>query len=165
MPFLFWFFFLGFLVWIFMSKGYAVDPVTKDVYLVNYKYFTNFMELPVVLVTFLLGVVAVLYGIGTVVFCAKSRKGIWFAGLGTVLTVTSLLLTVGYNNTSFYPSSTNIQSSLTIENASSSQFTLSAMSLVSLFIPVVLVYIFFSWRALTKKTVDMEDVNADDHAY
>jgi len=158
-------FFLGFLVWIFMSKGYAVDPVTKDVYLVNYKYFTNFMELPVVLVTFLLGVVAVLYGIGTVVFCAKSRKGIWFAGLGTVLTVTSLLLTVGYNNTSFYPSSTNIQSSLTIENASSSQFTLSAMSLVSLFIPVVLVYIFFSWRALTKKTVDMEDVNADDHAY
>ena len=130
----------------------------------KYKYFTNLIEMPIVLVLFLLGVVAVLGGVIGTWITPKFKSGIWFAGVGTVVTVCSLLLLVGYNNTSYYPS-INLQSSLTIFNSSSSFFTLKAMSLVSLFIPVVLVYIIISWRSMEKKRIDIEDVNGDDHAY
>jgi len=157
-------FFLIFVIWTLFSKGYAVDATTGIVTLEKYKYFTNLIEMPVILGTFLLGVVAVLTGIIGALVSSKFKMGIWFAGIGTIVTVCSLLLITGYNNTSFYPS-INLQSSLTIFNASSSEFTLKAMSLVSLFIPVVLIYIFIAWRAMEKKRIDIEDVNGDEHAY
>lgn len=158
-------FFLTFVIWTLFSEGFAVDPATGVVSMEKYKYFSNFIEMPIVLVLFLLGVVAVLFGVIGTFISPKFKKGIWFAGVGTVVTVCSLLLTAGYNNTAYYPATPNLQSSLTIFNSSSSEFTLNAMSLVSLFIPVVLAYIFIAWRAMEKKRIDIEDVNGDDHAY
>jgi len=157
-------FFLIFVIWTLFSEGFAVNEASGMVSMEKYKYFTNLLEMPVVLVIFLLGVVAVLAGVIGTLVSPKFKSGIWFAGVGTVVTVCSLLLLVGYNNTSYYPS-INLQSSLTIFNSSSSFFTLKAMSLVSLFIPVVLVYIFIAWRSMEKKRIDIEDVNGDDHAY
>lgn len=157
-------FFLIFVIWTLFSEGFAVNQATGVVSMEKYKYFTNLMEMPVILVLFLLGVVAVLAGVIGTWISSKFKSGIWFAGVGTVVTVCSLLLIAGYNNTSYYPS-INLQSSLTIFNSSSSFFTLKAMSLVSLFIPVVLVYIFIAWRSMEKKRIDIEDVNGDDHAY
>jgi cytochrome d ubiquinol oxidase subunit II len=158
-------FFLIFVIWTLFSEGFAVDPTTGIVSMEKYKYFTNFIEMPIVLVFFLLGVVAVLVGVIGTWITPKFKSGIWYAGIGTVVTVCSLLLTAGYNNTAYYPAAPNLQSSLTIYNSSSSFFTLNAMSLVSLFIPVVLVYIIIAWRAMEKKRIDIEDVNGDDHAY
>lgn len=158
-------FFLVFVIWTLLSEGFAVNPATGAVTMEKYKYFTNFIEMPVVLVLFLLGVVAVLVGVVGTWISANFKSGIWFAGVGAIVTVCSLLLTAGYNNTAYYPATPNLQSSLTISNSSSSFFTLNAMSLVSLFIPVVLVYIFIAWRSMEKKRTDIEDVNADDHAY
>ena len=158
-------FFLVFVIWTLFSEGFAVDPATGVVSMEKYKYFTNFIEMPIVLALFLLGVVAVLVGVIGTWITPKFKSGIWFAGVGTVVTVCSLLLTAGYNNTAYYPATPNLQSSLTISNSSSSFFTLNAMSLVSLFIPVVLVYIFIAWRSMEKKRIDIEDVNGDEHAY
>jgi cytochrome d ubiquinol oxidase subunit II len=110
-------------------------------------------------------VVAVLFGVFATIFNKSFKKGIWYAGVGTVVTVTMLLLLAGYNGTAFYPSTADLQSSLTITNACSSEFTLKAMSIASLFIPVVLVYIFIAWRSMEKKRTDIEDVNNDSHAY
>jgi len=157
-------FFLVFVIWTLLSEGFAVDASTGIVSMEKYKYFTNLIEMPIVLVLFLLGVVAVLFGVIATWLSPKFKKGIWFAGVGTIVTVCSLLLVAGYNNTAYYPS-INLQSSLTIFNSSSSFFTLKAMSLVSLFIPIVLVYIFIAWRSMEKKRIDIEDVNGDDHAY
>ena len=158
-------FFLTFVIWTLFSDGFAVDPATGVVSMEKYKYFTNLIEMPVVLVLFLLGVVAVLVGVIGTWISAKFKKGIWFAGAGTVVTVCSLLLVAGYNNTAYYPATPALQSSLTIFNSSSSLFTLKAMSIVSLFIPLVLAYIFIAWRSMEKKRIDIEDVNGDDHAY
>lgn len=158
-------FFLTFLIWTFLSKGYAVNPDTGEVYLSQYKYFMNLIEMPLVLVFFLLGVVAVLFGIGASLFKKNHKKGIWFAGIGTVVTVCMLFLLLGYNNTAFYPSSTSLQSSLTIYNASSSYFTLKVMFYVSFFVPFVLAYIFYAWNSLERKPSNIEEVNKDEHAY
>lgn len=158
-------FFLTFVIWTLLSEGFAVNPETGIVSLEKYKYFTNFMEMPIILAAFLLGVVAVLVGVVGTWISSKFKKGIWFAGIGTVITVCSLLLTVGYNNTAYYPATPDMQSSLTIFNSSSSEFTLNAMSIVSLIIPVVLAYIFYAWRSMEKNRIDLEDVNNDHHAY
>lgn len=158
-------FFLTFVIWTLIDKGYAVDPETGVVSLVQYKYFFNLIEMPVLLILFLLGVVAVLAGIIGSMFSKSFRKGIWLSGAGTVITVCTLLLVAGYNNTAYYPSSTDLQSSLTIFNSSSSEFTLTVMSYVSILIPFVLAYIFYAWRSLEKKRTDIEDINRDHHAY
>jgi cytochrome d ubiquinol oxidase subunit II len=157
--------FLVFVIWTLLSDGFAVSAATGVVSMEKYKYFTNLIEMPIVLVTLLVGVVAVLYGIGRTLLSEKFKTGIWFSGIGTVLTVCSLLLIAGYNNTAYYPSTPDMQSSLTIFNSSSSFFTLKVMSIVSLFIPVVLLYIFVTWRALERKRTDIDDVNNDHHAY
>lgn len=158
-------FFLIFLIWTLLSDGYAVDPSTKVVSMESMKYLNNLLAMPVVLVVFLVGVLAVLYGVFATVFKKGFSKGIWFAGAGTVLTVTMLLLIAGYNNTSYYPSYVDLQSSLTIQNSSSSLFTLSVMSVVSLLVPFVLAYIFYAWRALEKKKLGLDDLKSDGHAY
>lgn len=152
--------FLTFFIWTLASKGFAVNPSTGEVYMQNAKYLHNFIDMPIIGITMLLGVVSLLYGIGIGIFQTKSTKGIWFAGTGTVLAVLSLLLILGYNNTAFYPSVTDLQSSLTIRNSSSSYFTLKVMSVVSLFIPVVLAYIFYAWRMMDKKQMDMKDLES-----
>ncbi|MEI8272369.1 MAG: cytochrome d ubiquinol oxidase subunit II [Paludibacter sp.] len=158
-------FFLIFVIWTLFSDGFAVNPGTGVVSMEKYKYFTNFIEMPIVLILFLLGVVAVLAGVIGTWISPKFKIGIWFSGVGTIVTVCSLLLTAGYNNTAYYPATPNLQSSLTIFNSSSSFFTLNAMSIVSLFIPVVLVYIFIAWRSMEKNRIDIDDVNDDEHAY
>jgi cytochrome d ubiquinol oxidase subunit II len=112
----------------------------------------------------LIGVVGVLWGIISSVFM-KSNKGFWFAGSGTVLTVFALFLLAGFNNTAFYPSVADLQSSLTIQKASSSKFTLVAMSYVSLLIPFVLAYIVYFWRAMNKKKITEEELKTESHTY
>lgn len=158
-------FFVAFVVWTMLAPGYAVDPVTKVVSLEAYKYFFNLVEMPIVGVLFLVGVLLVLFGLGKSMFDTKFSKGIWFAGLGTVLTVCCLFLITGFNNTAYYPSSYDLQSSLTIENSSSSEFTLTVMSIVSILVPIVLAYIIYAWNALEKKRLDVKDFKDDGHVY
>jgi len=157
-------FFLFFAVRLILMDGFAYDPQTKIVMMEPFKYLHNLLQMPLVLVIFLLGVVLVLSGIIVALF-KKSRNGIWFSGLGTFLTVFALLLLAGFNNTPFYPSTFDLQSSLTIENASSSHYTLTAMSYVSILIPFVLAYIIYAWRAMDKESINIQDVNEDEHAY
>ena len=155
-------FFVAFVVWTFLAEGYAVDDA-GHVYMQKYKYFSNMVEMPAVGVCVLLGVLAVLYGIVRTLACGNVRNGIWFSGTGTVVTVTCLLLAAGYNGTAFYPSTADLQSSLTIGNASSSMFTLQVMSVVSLLIPFVLAYIFYAWRSLERGHTTAEDAENDGH--
>ena len=142
-----------------------VDPETGEVYMEPCKYWHNFIQMPVVSLVFLAGVAGVLYGLGKSVFCPEYRKGIWFAGTGTVLTVLALLLCAGYNNTAYYPSNLDLQSSLTLANSCSSFFTLKVMSVVSILVPFVFAYIFYAWRAIDKKKLTRKELAEEEHAY
>lgn len=157
-------FFLTFLAWLLLRDGFAYDPTTKVVFMEPFKYLHNFLAMPFVLIFLLVGVVLVLVGLVVSLF-QKSTKGIWFSGIGTVLTVFSLFLVAGFNHTSFYPSTFDLQSSLTIENSSSSNYTLTAMSYVSLFVPFVLAYIYFAWKAIDKTKINEEELNKESHIY
>ncbi len=158
-------FFLFFLIRLMFLEGYSYNTDTGLVSLEKYKYLHNFLEMPVVLGILLIGVVGVLYGIGVSLVKNKCTSGIWFAGTGTVLTVMGLFLIAGFNHTAFYPSSFDLQSSLTIENASSSKFTLTTMSYVSLMVPFVLAYIWYAWNAMNKKKINREELSSEDHLY
>ena len=165
-PGLFLVFFLAFVIRTLVAEGYAVNPETGEVFMEPYKYLTNFIEMPIVLVVFLTGVLAVLWGIVRTVWKPAFDKGIWFAGAGTVLTVLSLLLVAGYNNTAYYPSTVDLQSSLTLANSCSSQFTLRVMAYVSILVPFVLAYIFYAWRSIDKKKIDAGEMQEEGgHAY
>lgn len=158
-------FFLTFVIWLMFRDGYAVNPETSEVFMQPNKYFINFIEMPIVLILFLSGVVLVLWGIGISIF-KKSNRGIWFSGAGSFITVLSLFLIAGYNNTAFYPSYYDIQSSITIANGSSSHFTLSVMSYVSLMIPIVVAYIWFAWRAINRHKMTRKEIESSDtHIY
>ena len=158
-------FFLTFVIWLMFRDGYAVNPETSEVFMQSNKYFINFIEMPIVLILFLSGVVLVLWGIGISIF-KKSNRGIWFSGAGSFITVLSLFLIAGYNNTAFYPSYYDIQSSITIANGSSSHFTLSVMSYVSLMIPIVVAYIWFAWRAINRHKMTRKEIESSDtHIY
>lgn len=165
---LFLVFFLTFLIHTLVQKGFAVNPETQEIFMQPYKYFLNLVEMPAVLVVLLVGVVGVLFGILKTVFSAGWRKGIWFAGVGTVLTVLALLLCAGWNHTAYYPSIADLQSSLTIANSSSSPFTLKVMSYVSILVPFVIGYIFYAWRSLDLHKINSKEVSegeGHDHAY
>lgn len=162
---LFLVFFLAFVIRTLLAEGFAVDPETSVVFMEKYKYLNNFLQMPFVLLVFLVGVVLVLFGIGKSIFKTTFAKGIWFAGIGTVLTVLALLLCAGYNNTAYYPSNLDLQSSLTLANSCSSEFTLRTMAYVSILVPFVLAYIFYAWRSIDKKKIDAEEMQSDDHAY
>lgn len=158
---LFLVFFLIFLVHLLVMDGFAVNPDTGVVFRETHKYLLNLIEMPVVLIILLVGIAGVLYGIIRTILSPVWRKGIWFCGIGTVLTVLALLLCAGWNHTAYYPSLADLQSSLTIQNSSSSPFTLKVMSFVSLLIPFVLAYIFYAWRSMdfhkiTKKEIEQE---------
>jgi cytochrome d ubiquinol oxidase subunit II len=156
--------FLVFAVWLMLRDGFAVDPGTAEVFMEPNKYLHNLLEMPPVLVMFLAGVLAVLGGIALGLL-KDGGNGIWLTGPGTVLVVFSLFMLAGFNQTAFYPSASDLQSSLTIRNASSSHYTLVAMSWVSLFVPFVLAYIVIAWRSLNKKKIDEKEMEEEPHVY
>lgn len=156
--------FVAYLVHLLLKDGYAYTPATGIVFMEPMKYLNNFLSMWYLLVLLLVGVVLVLFGIGKTIFSKNYNGGIWPAGIGTVLVVLSLLLCAGWNNTAYYPSTADLQSSLTIANSCSSYFTLSTMAVVSLLIPFVLAYIVYAWRAIDSKKLDKEEIRSD-HAY
>lgn len=156
--------FLAFTGYVLLKAGFAVDDA-GTVSLVTGKYLTNLIEMPATLVIFLVGVVLVLFGIGRTLLRPDFVRGIWPAGIGTVLTVLALFLLAGYNGTAYYPSTADLQSSLTLRNSCSSEFTLTVMSWVSLLIPFVLAYIFYAWHAIDRHGLSGKELEKDDHKY
>ena len=158
-------FFLAFVINLVLTDGFAVDPQSQVVFMQPFKYFINLTQMPAVGTVLLVGVIAVLMGISKTIFVKGWKKGIWFTGVGTVLTVLALLLCAGWNNTAYYPSLADLQSSLTIHNSCSSPFTLKVMSFVSLLVPFVLAYIYYAWRALDLHKIDSQEMNESHHTY
>ncbi|MBO8448014.1 MAG: cytochrome d ubiquinol oxidase subunit II [Bacteroidetes bacterium] len=156
--------FVAFVVSIFLSTGYAVES-DGTVVLEKYKYWHNFTGMPAVAVIFLAGVLSVLYGIGRTCLQAGYRRGIWWTGAGAVLAVMAVLMLAGYNGTAYYPSSADLQSSLTIENSSSSEFTLKVMTYVSFIIPFVLAYIVYAWRSMDRKPITSVELETTSDKY
>ena len=154
--------FVAFLVHVLLKDGFAYDPSTGVISVVPMKYLDNFLTLWYVTLVLVIGVVLVLYGIIRTILSKTYICGIWPAGIGTVLTVLSLLLCAGLNNTAYYPSLADLQSSLTISNSCSSEFTLQVMSVVSILVPVVLAYIVFAWYSIDKKKLDKEELITDE---
>ena len=157
--------FVTYLVHVMLKEGFAVDPATGVVSLEPMKYLHNLLALWPLAIVLLAGVAFVLWGIFRTVRCESYNGGIWPAGVGTVLTVLVLLLLAGWNDTAFYPSTADLQSSLTISNACSSEFTLRTMTYVSLLIPFVLAYIAYAWRQMDGKKIDREEMNSSKHTY
>ncbi len=158
-------FFLSFVIRTLLKDGFAVDPQTQVIVMEPYKYFSNLWGMPYLLVLFLLGVAGVLYGLVKSILCNGYIRGIWFSGIGTVFTVLALLLAVGYHHTAYYPSTADLQSSLTLANSCSSLFTLKTMAYVSILVPFVLAYIVYAWRAIDRKPITSEEIKQDDHLY
>ena len=156
--------FLAFAAHLLTADGFAVNPETGIVSIETYKYLHNFLALPLTLVLFLLGVVLVLLGIGRTVF-TTTRRGIWCAGIGSVFTVWALLQVAALNNTAYYPSLADLQSSLTLANSCSSEFTLTTMSFVSLVIPFVLAYIVYAWYSIDRKSLTQSELADNEHKY
>ena len=165
--------FVSYLVHLLLKDGYAYDPVTGIISVVPYKYFNNFLEMWYLLLLLLVGVVFVLYGIIKEIVSGQKKsltsdlspqtsRNIWPVGIGVVLTVLALLLCAGWNNTAYYPSTADLQSSLTIANSCSSEFTLTTMAYVSLLIPFVLAYIVVAWRKIDSKKLDREEIVKDE---
>lgn len=158
-------FFLAFVIHTLLKDGFAVHPETGIIFMEPYKYFHNLTDMPILLVLFLSGVTGVLFGLIRGIFCHTSRNGFWFTGTGTILTVLSLLLCVGYNHTAYYPSTADLQSSLTLANSSSSLFTLKTMAYVSLLLPVVVAYIAYVWKVMDRKPLTSEEITGNEDVY
>lgn len=156
--------FVAFVIHLLIAEGYAVNE-NGWVYMESYKYLENLLAMPSVLILLLVGVALVLCGILVTLLKKNSYRGIWPAGIGTICTVLALLLTVGYNNTAYYPSIADLQSSLTLSNSCSSYFTLKAMFYVSLIIPFVIAYIIYAWRAIDRKSLTRKELTEDEHTY
>ena len=155
-------FFLAFLVRTLLKEGFAVDPSTGLIVMEPMKYLHNLIAMWPLLIVFAVGVVLLLYGVGRTIVSKTYIKGIWPAGTGVVLAVLALLLCAGWNNTAFYPSNADLQSSLTIANSCSSEFTLRTMFYVSLLVPFVVAYIAYVWYAMDKKKITKEEVNEEE---
>lgn len=158
-------FFVAYVVFLVTATGLSEDPSTGIISTEEYKYLHNFLAMPIVLAVFLIGVVLVLAGIALTIFKPNFRKGIWIEGVGVVLAVLGMLLVAGWNNTAYYPSLFDMQSSLTLRNSSSSPYTLQAMSIVSLLIPFVLAYIFYAWRSIDKRKMTRKEIEDSHHTY
>ncbi len=146
--------FVVFLIYILVKDGFGYVPSTGEIIIVPHKYFTNFVEMWYVGLLLLVGVILYLYGVVRTLLANSFIGGIWYSGIGTVLAVLSLLLCTGWNNTAYYPSTADLQSSLTITNSCSSEFTLRVMSVVSILIPFVLAYIVYAWHSIDRKKVN-----------
>jgi cytochrome d ubiquinol oxidase subunit II len=156
--------FVAYLVHLLLKDGYAWNPETGAIFMEPYKYFHNLMDMWYLLILLLIGVILVLFGIGKTIVSKDYIGGIWPSGIGTVLTVLALLLCSAWNHTAYYPSTADLQSSLTLANSCSSEFTLRTMFYVSLLVPFVLAYIIYAWYAIDKKKLDKQEI-IDDHAY
>lgn len=156
--------FVGFLVYLLTKDGFAVAD-DRTIVLEPYKYLHNLLEIRSVPFLFVFGVGYVLHGIIRTLADEKFTRGIWSTGFGTVFTVLGLLCLAGYNHTAYYPSTADLQSSLTLSNSCSSEFTLTAMSIVSFLIPLVLAYIFYAWHAIDRKSLTREELNEEKHKY
>ena len=154
--------FVAFLVRTLLKDGYAYEPTTGVIMMEPYKYLHNFIDMWYLAVLLLAGVVLVLYGIIRTIISKTYIGGIWPVGIGTVLTVLAFLLSAGWNNTAYYPSNADLQSSLTIANSCSSYFTLSTMAVVSVLIPFVLAYIVYAWYSIDKKKLDKQEIATDE---
>ena len=167
---LFLVFFLAFVFHLLLKDGYAYNPESGEIFMEPNKYFHNLFGSFPLLALFLIGVIFVLNGV-SFTFVVKKKdgspntQGIWHTGIGTVMAVLALLLCAGYFNTAYYPSNVDLQSSLTIQNSCSSEFTLRTMFYVSFLIPFVLAYIVYAWRAMDKKKIDREEIAQDEEAY
>ena len=161
---LFLFFFLPFLAVVLLGDGYAVNEAGVIV-MEPMKYLNNLLTMWPLAVVLLAGVVLLLFGIVRTVLKPDYVRGIWPAGIGVVLVVLVLFLIAGWNNTAYYPSTADLQSSLTIQNSSSSEFTLKTMFYVSFLVPFVLAYIVYAWRTIDRKAIDRKEIAEDDHAY
>lgn len=156
--------FLSFLIRTLLKDGFAENVNDGSIYMEPMKYLNNFVTMWYLLVVLLVGVLMLLYALGKTLFTKNYTKGIWFAGIGVVLVVLSLLLCAGWNHTAYYPSNIDIQSSLTISNSCSSLFTLQTMSVVSILVPFVVAYIAYVWYVMDKKKLDKEELK-DDEVY
>lgn len=154
--------FVAYLVHLLLKDGYAVELATGEIYIEPYKYLHNFLDMWYLLVLLLVGVVLVLYGIVRTIISKAYIDGIWPVGLGVLFTVLALLLSAGWNNTAYYPSTADLQSSLTIANSCSSEFTLRTMAYVSLIIPFVIAYIMVAWNKIDSKKLDKEEIKTDE---
>lgn len=154
--------FVAYLVHLLLKDGYAVEPATCEIYIEPYKYLHNFLDMWYLLVLLLVGVVLVLYGIVRTIISKAYIDGIWPVGLGVLFTVLALLLSAGWNNTAYYPSTADLQSSLTIANSCSCEFTLRTMAYVSLIIPFVIAYIMVAWNKIDSKKLDKEEIKTDE---
>ena len=152
--------FLAFIIRTLLKDGFSVNHVTGQIFMEPYKYFTNFITLWWLLILFLVGVILVLFGGIKTYLCNTFHKGIWFVGIGVIFVVLALLMSVGYNDTAYYPSTCDLQSSLTLANSCSSEFTLRTMAWVSLFIPFVLAYIVYTWHAMDKKEIEKDEIKS-----
>ena len=157
-------FFLPFLVYVLVKDGFAVDAATGAIVMEPMKYLHNLMDMWYLAVVMVAGVALLLYGVGRTVVSNSYIRGIWPAGIGVVMVVLVLLLCAGWNNTAYYPSNADLQSSLTITNSCSSRFTLSTMFYVSLLVPLVLAYIAYVWRVMDSRKLTHDEI-ADDEAY
>ena len=155
--------FVAYLAHLLLKDGYAYDEAGVIV-MEPMKYLNNFIDMWYLLVILLIGVVMVLLGIGKTVMSKDYNCGVWPTGIGVVLVVLTLLLCAGWNHTAYYPSTADLQSSLTIVNSCSSEFTLTTMFYVSLLVPFVLAYIVYAWWSIDKKKLTKEDIH-DDHSY
>lgn len=156
--------FLSFLIRTLLKDGFAENVNDGSIYMEPMKYLNNFVTMWYLLLVLLVGVLMLLYALGKTLFTKNYTKGIWFAGIGVVLVVLSLLLCAGWNHTAYYPSNIDIQSSLTISNSCSSLFTLQTMSVVSILVPFVVAYIAYVWYVMDKKKLDKEELK-DDEVY
>lgn len=154
--------FLSFLIRTLLKDGFAENVNDGSIYMAPMKYLNNFVTMWYLLVVLLVGVLMLLYALGKTLFTKNYTKGIWFAGIGVVLVVLSLLLCAGWNHTAYYPSNIDIQSSLTISNSCSSLFTLQTMSVVSILVPFVVAYIAYVWYVMDKKKLDKEELKDDE---
>ena len=169
--------FVAYLVHLLTKDGFAYDPATGIIFMEPYKYLHNLLDMWYLLIILIIGVVLVLYGIAIEIFGRPDKlsnckwlncqinKGIWSAGIGTVLTVLALLLCSAWNNTAYYPSTADLQSSLTMQNSCSSEFTLRTMFYVSLLVPFVLAYIVYCWRAIDARKITKEEIAEGEHTY
>ena len=155
--------FVAYLIHLLLKDGYAYNA-EGFIYMEPFKYLNNYLEMWYLLILLLIGVILVLFGIGKTIISKTYVSGIWPAGIGVVLVVLSLLLCAGWNDTAYYPSTADLQSSLTIANSCSSEFTLTTMFYVSFLVPFVLAYIVYAWWSIDKKKLDKEEIT-NDHAY
>ena len=156
--------FLFFTARLLLMKGYAYDPATRIVFMEKFKYLHNLIQVPLAGLLFLAGTILVLFGVIKSLI-TDYTKGIWFSGIGTIMVVFSLFAIAGYNQTAYYPSNFDLLSSLTIENSSSSRYTLAVMGYVSLLIPFVIAYIYVAWRSINKKKINTNEISEESHVY